>query len=215
MNASINHSFGAAVSHLHGAFLAVLPRIERQARVFFADVRCPHRREDVVAETLALTWRWYVLLLQRGKNPNEFISVLGGFAARRVRAGRCLCGKEKVNDALSALAQRRRGFVVAPLPDSSSHDGNIFDEALRDNTQTEVGDQVAFRVDFPVWRSRRCDRDRRLIDDLLVGERTLDVASKYGLSPGRVSQLRREFYQDWLRFHGEDEASVARREDIC
>ena len=37
--------------------------------------------------------------------------------------------------------------------------------------------------------------------DLLLGERTLDVADKYGLSPGRVSQLRRDFMQDWQPIH--------------
>jgi hypothetical protein len=34
----------------------------------------------------------------------------------------------------------------------------------------------------------------------MLGERTLDVAGKYGLSPGRVSQLRREFHDDWEFF---------------
>jgi hypothetical protein len=36
--------------------------------------------------------------------------------------------------------------------------------------------------------------------DLMVGERTADVARKYGLTPGRVSQKRREFMQGWQRF---------------
>jgi hypothetical protein len=35
-------------------------------------------------------------------------------------------------------------------------------------------------------------------------ERTLDLASRHGLSPSRVSQLRREFWQDWERFCGLD-----------
>jgi hypothetical protein len=39
-----------------------------------------------------------------------------------------------------------------------------------------------------------------MIDDLMVGERTLAVADGYGLSPGRISQLRREFHDDWERF---------------
>jgi hypothetical protein len=44
------------------------------------------------------------------------------------------------------------------------------------------------------------DRDRRLIHDLMVGERTADVARKYGMTPGRVSQKRCQFMQDWQRF---------------
>jgi hypothetical protein len=37
----------------------------------------------------------------------------------------------------------------------------------------------------------------------MLGERTLDVAGKYGLSPGRVSQLRRELHDDWEFFCAE------------
>ena len=42
----------------------------------------------------------------------------------------------------------------------------------------------------------------------MPGEGTLDVASKHGLSPARVSQLRREFREDWHRFC-EPEESLA------
>jgi hypothetical protein len=38
----------------------------------------------------------------------------------------------------------------------------------------------------------------------MIGERTLDVADRYGLCPGRISQLRREFCQDWRIFSGDD-----------
>ena len=44
---------------------------------------------------------------------------------------------------------------------------------------------------------------RQVVEDLMVGERTLDVARRHGLSPGRVSQLRREFLHRWEIFCGE------------
>jgi hypothetical protein len=66
-----------------------------------------------------------------------------------------------------------------------------------------VPDQVSFRLDFPAWLQTRTDRDRRMVEDLLAGECTGDVAARYGLTAGRVSQLRREFHDDWERFHGE------------
>jgi hypothetical protein len=133
------------------------------------------------------------------------VSALASLAARSVRTGRRLCGQEKAQDAMCWRAQRRHGFSVERLPDISTLFGNPFDEALRDNTQTEVPDQVAFRVDFPIWRSLFCARDRRLIDELMVGERTQDAARHFGLTPARVSQKRREFQEDWLRFTGEGE----------
>jgi hypothetical protein len=63
----------------------------------------------------------------------------------------------------------------------------VFDEALRDNTQTPPDEQCAFRIDFPAWRASRTERDRRILDALMLGERTLDVAARHGLSPGRAS----------------------------
>ena len=52
---------------------------------------------------------------------------------------------------LSPVAQQRRGFTVSPLPDGSSLAGNVFDEALTDNTITPIPDQVVFRLDWPAW----------------------------------------------------------------
>ena len=37
----------------------------------------------------------------------------------------------------------------------------------------------------------------------MVGGRTLDLARKYGVTPPRISQMRREFKADWARFCGE------------
>ncbi len=35
---------------------------------------------------------------------------------------------------------------------------------------------------------------------MALGERTQDLAARYGCSQARVSQLRREFKADWERF---------------
>jgi hypothetical protein len=34
----------------------------------------------------------------------------------------------------------------------------------------------------------------------MLGERTLDVAARHGITAARVSQLRREFHDDWEFF---------------
>jgi len=192
-----------SLTHLHAAFMAALPRIELHAQVYFRNVRCPGRKEDAIAETVALSWVWFVRLVQRGKNPSDFISTLATYAVRHVRAGRHLVGKEKARDALSSVAQKRKAFTVRSLFDTSFHNGNVFEEALRDNTRTPPAEQAAFRLDFPTWRCRRSDRDRRVIDALMMGERTQDVARRYAMSPGRISQLRADFCADWKQFCGE------------
>jgi DNA-directed RNA polymerase specialized sigma24 family protein len=185
---------------LHARFLALLPRIELHARIYFGHVKCPQRKEDCVQEAVAIAWKWFVRLAERGKDATAFVSALATLAARAVRSGRRVCGQERAKDVLSPLAQRRHGFVVEKLPDYSTLSGTPAEEALRDNTRSEVPAQVAFRLDFPAWRTTLTDRDRRMADDLMVGERTQDVARRFGISPARVSQKRREFQDAWAAF---------------
>jgi hypothetical protein len=188
------------VVQLQNRFLTVLPRIERHARFYFRRLKYPHLREEALAECLALAWWWFVRLVRRGKNPEAFITVLADFAARAVRSGRRLCGQEKANEVLSPVAQRRHGFAVQRLHLYAYPAGRRCEEAVRDNTQTPVADQVVFRVDFPAWLQTRTKRDRRIIDRLLLGEQTGVVAQAFDLSSSRVAQLRRQFHAEWLRF---------------
>ena len=202
--------------HLHTAFLSILSRIETHARVSCRGLRCPHSREEFRAEVVALCWQWFVRLVEKGKDPLTFPTTLATYAARAVRSGRRLTGQERSKDALSPLAQRRHGFRVGPLPTStrrpfeevragfSRQAPDAFEERLKDNAVTPPPDAAAFRIDFPAWLRSRTDRDRRLIEGLMRDERTLDLARKHRVSPSRVSQLRREFWQDWEHFCGLD-----------
>jgi hypothetical protein len=188
------------VDEMHAAFLAFLPWIRLHGQVYFRHVKCLVTREDCIAEMVAIAWKWHVRLAQRGRDASRFVGALASYAARSVNSGRRLARMERPNDVLSGRAQREHGFAVVRLPAFSTLTANPLEEALHDNTQTEVPDQVAFRIDFPTWRLTRTERDRRVVDDLMMGEGTLDVSRKYGISPARVSQLRRDFHEDWLRF---------------
>ena len=202
-----------SLSQLHARFLALLPRIRTHGRVVFRHLKCPNKKADAIAEMVALSWRWFVRLVQKGKDPAQFPSILATFAARAVQSGRRLTRMERPKDVLSPRAQQLHDFKVESLPVStrasfehlySSPHGqqrqDTFEERLRDNTVTPVPEQVSFRLDFPAWLKTRTERDRQVVEDLMVGERTGDVAARHGLTAGRVSQLRRDFLEDWLRF---------------
>jgi hypothetical protein len=202
---------------LHAQFLAILPRIERHARVYFRQLSAI-KKEEALADVVALAWKWFCRLVERGKDVNAFVSALATYAARAVQNGRRLCGQLKAKDVLSERAQRRHGFRVEPLPLSTRtcHEElnglggqrqlDIYEERLQDNTRTPPDEQAAFRIDFPAWLRTRTHRDRRIINDMVVGERTMHLARRFGISPARVSQLRREYHQDWRRFTGEPQA---------
>jgi hypothetical protein len=194
----------ASLGHLQARFLELLPRIEGHARARFRHLRCPGRRADAVAETIAVSWRWYVRLAARGRDAAPFVGALALLASRHVRSGRRLCGQEHSKDALSALAQQRHGFVAQALP---GHDtggaGNEALDALRDNTMTPPPEQAAFRIDFPLWLIALGERRGKIAQDMVVGHTTQEVAALHGVSQGRISQMRRELHDDWQRFHGE------------
>jgi len=181
----------------------ILPRVKTHGRVFFRHLKCRHKKAEAIAEMVALSWKWVVRLVEMGKDPARFPTAIASYAARAVHSGRRLAGMERTQDVLSPLAQARHSFVVGKVPDFATLSVNPLSEALTDNTQTPPDEQAAFRLDFPAWLKTRTDRDRRVIEDLMVGERTGDVATRHGLTAGRVSQLRRDFLEDWQRFCGE------------
>jgi hypothetical protein len=195
---------GQGAGALHAAFVALLPRIERHARITFRHLGCPQGRDDAVAEAVALAWRSYLRLVERGKAPAQSVSRFAGYAARAVKRGRRVCGQEAGQEVLSPRAQARHGFAVRRLPEGpTTLNGSPLEEALLDNAVTPPPEAAAFRIDFPAWLATWPERDRRLIEALGLGERTLALADQFGLTPGRISQKRREYHSDWERFCGD------------
>jgi hypothetical protein len=204
-------SLSPSLADLQARFVSIMPRIEVHGQISFRNERCPGKKDDCLAEMLAISWKWFVQLHNKGKDPTTFVSVIATYAARAVKSGRRLCGQEKTKDVLSPMAQRRRDFAVVPLPDHSTLNSNPLQEALLDNTQTPVPDQVSFRLDFPDWIRTHAQRDRRVIAELMAGEQTQEVARKHGVSSARISQMRHEYHADWLTFCGELPAATPSR----
>jgi hypothetical protein len=81
---------------------------------------------------------------------------------------------------------------------------DAFEERLRDNTQSPVPEQAAFRADYPTWLAQLSTRHRAIIEDMALDVGTQELARLFKLTPGRISQMRREFHLNWRRFHGEE-----------
>ena len=195
----------AALAHLHASFLAiVLPRVLSHGRVCFRGMKCPHRREDAIQDMIGLAWTWHLRLAEKGKDATCFPTALASYAARAVRSGSRVAGQERVNDILSPVAQRRHRFYVGRLPDFETLTQHPLCEALLDNTKSPPDETVCFKLDFLAWLASLTERDRSIVEDLMMGERARDVANKYRISPARISQKRREFCRDWFVYCGDD-----------
>jgi hypothetical protein len=195
----------SALAHLQATFLAiVLPRVLSHSRVCFRGIKCPSRREDAIQEMIGLAWTWHLRLAEKGTDATAFPTALASYAARAVRSGSRVAGQERANDVLSPVAQQRRHFFVGKLPDFETLTDHPVCEALLDNTKSPPDETVCFKLDFMAWLASLTERDRGIVEALMIGERALDVANKYRMSAARISQKRREFRQDWCTFLGED-----------
>jgi DNA-binding NarL/FixJ family response regulator len=74
-------------------------------------------------------------------------------------------------------------------------------EAAATDSRYPVDRTVQFKMDFiEGWLQEQTKRDRAIIVDLAMGESTGDVARKYGVSDGLISQYRKRFRASWNEY---------------
>jgi hypothetical protein len=184
-------------------FAAMLPMIVNYVRPAFRRLR-PEARQEAVQEAVASSCAAYYRLAQRGRENLAFATVLARHAVAQVRVGRQISGSLNSNDISSAYAQKRRSLRLARLDRFDTREGG-WQEVLVEDERTPILTQVAFRIDFPRWLDTLSARDREVAEALAEGGSTTDVAKRFGLTLGRISQIRRKLEKSWLEFHGEEE----------
>jgi hypothetical protein len=189
----------------HAGFLAMLPEIRDQLRFAFRGFS-PEARHDAVEESVALVVAAYARLHQQGRADIAYPTVLAMYAARHYRAGRRVGGHLNRNDVMSPYAQRHHGIVLERL-DRRDPAGD-WKEVLVEARGVTPAETAAARIDFADWLGRLCRRDRGVATTLATGETGRETAKLFGLTAGRISQLRSELKRNWQAFQGEpaDEA---------
>jgi len=184
-------------------FVALLPVILNYVAPAFRTLG-PEARAEAIQEAVANAYVAYARLVERGREKLAFATVLARFAVAQVWAGRQVGGRLNIRDISSVYAQRRKQFKLERL-DRYDPDEGCWREAVVEDRRTPVPDQVSFRIDFPAWLNSLPRRERKIAEALSKGERTTDLARRFGLSLARISQMRREFLESWNRFHGEED----------
>jgi hypothetical protein len=214
----------ASADDRQAQFMVLLPRIVTHARIQFRHVKCRAHRDEALQECVSLGWKWYVRLWERGKDAMDFPVAFVCLVVKAVKSGRRLCGQEKAKDVLSPLAQRQHRFTVESLPASRRscfQEGHakpgdqrmlhIFDERLRDNPSTSPADAAAFRIDWPEFFAALPARDRKLAVFLSLGHSGKAAAAQFGVSAGRVTQLRQKWCRQWRACQGDEMACEVRQ----
>ena len=138
-------------------------------------------------------------MAERGKDPMPIVFAIARNCARAVSNHRRLHGKTVDRKPCECIFHRAdRGLAgKSSLNQGTAGENAEIKEALIDNRQSPVPEQVCFRIDFPVWRQLYPDRHRSIQTAMMLGHKTQEVAQRFGLTEGRISQLRREYHADW------------------
>jgi hypothetical protein len=184
----------------HQGFLEMLPRIERHARIALRGLS-GEAKDDAVCEVVANCLCSYRRLHERNQLQRAFATTLARFAVAHVYRGRHVGTSSCAHDVYSTPARQR--FRLELPSHGAENDRSEWLECLADNRRTPVPEQAHFRIEFPRWLRRQTKRNQQIARRLLLGYSTEDVALQFRLSPGRVSQLRREFYESWSEFTGD------------
>ena len=183
------------------SFLVLLPRLMAYLTSAFDRFR-PEQREDALQEAQASDFVAFARLCERGRARFGVPRSLARYATAHWFAGRRVGSPLKGSDVLSVYAQRRHSIIVEPL-DHPKDSENAWRASFLVDRQTPIPEQVWFRIDFPVWLAQLSERNRQVAVALARGDTAREVSQRFAVSPGRVSQLRREFRESWRQFHGE------------
>jgi len=191
----------SAASARAAKFLALLPQIREQARFAFRS-EGGERREELIAETIANCWVAFVRLVERGLIDAVYATPLAQYAIKQVRDGRRVGCRLNVRDVSSEYAQQAKRFSVDRLDRYDAENGE-WREVLIEDRKSGPADTAAARMDIADWFDSLPRYKRRIAETLASSETTKATARKFRVSPGRISQTRRELETAWQEFQGE------------
>jgi hypothetical protein len=191
----------------HRRFLALMPAIRRSAEFSFRKLR-PDLRKEMVDEVVVNALAAFARLVERGKEDSAYASSLAEYAVKQVRQGREVGNRLNSKDVSSRYAQQRKGFQLERLDQFDASDDE-WKEILIEDRKAGPAETAASRIDFAEWLATMSSLHRKIAQCLGTGASTAEAAQRFAVSPGRISQLRREFQESWLAFHGETVAGGA------
>ena len=181
-------------------FLAMLPQIRRQASRAFRNAGAEARAE-LTQEVIALAFAMLVRLVRRGKVGLAYPTPLADYAIRQVRAGRRVGCRQNRQDIMSPIALRLGSDDSSGR--SASRAGRWFEPNVMRRSTCGSGRDGSSALDLADWFRSLSPRNRRIARALALGEQTNVVAQRFGLTPGRISQLRAWFRNHWEQFQAE------------
>lgn len=188
-------------------FLKLLPLIRRHAKFAFRDLK-GNDFDDAVQEAIANALVAYARLAQQGRADQASASSLARYAVAHYWAGRRVGAKSNIHDVTSAYCRSQRGVRIESLHHWDKQD-QAWREVLVEDKNVTPAELAASRIDVPAWLKSLSPRERQIAELLATGETTSQVANDFGVSRGRISQLRRQLHESWVHFCEPDQEAAA------
>jgi hypothetical protein len=188
------------------AFEAMIPAIERHAKIAFRHLDA-EAREEAVQETTCNACQAYVRLVELGKADMAYPSVLARYGVGQTKEGRKVGGKLNCQDVSSDYCQQKKNLLVERL-DRYDSEEQAWAEILVEDKHAGPAETAISRIDFAAWLQLLPRRLRKIATFLANGETAGSAAKRFRVSEGRISQIRKELLQAWRRFQGEEPAPV-------
>jgi DNA-binding NarL/FixJ family response regulator len=185
----------------------MLPQILTHAKCAVSFLK-PEARSEAVQEVAANACQAYARLVDLGKTDIAYPIALARYGVKQTRDHRKVGGHLNIKDVLRRYCQTRKGVIVEKL-DKFDRAENAWEEVLVEDKTAGPSEIASTRIDFSDWLASLTRRDRRIAESLAEGNRTADLARKFKISAGRISQLRRELAESWRKFVGDDPSGAA------
>jgi DNA-directed RNA polymerase specialized sigma24 family protein len=194
---SKRNSTQKALESLQQQFLNLLPDIERYAGHVFRRCR-PSDRDDLVSETVARVWLFFLRLSASGKDPKRVFRPLLRFSVLAVKDGRRVGGRRNSKELCHRA--RRDGLRIVSLESWDDSSRTPWREILAETRAFSPAETAAARMDIEAWLKAQPAQKRSVARYLALGESTSSAAKKFRISCARISQLRRELQHSWHQF---------------
>ena len=167
-----------SIERLQQDFVRLLPDTERYAKHVFRRCR-PADRDELVSETVARMWLFFVRLSARGKDPKRVFRPLLRFCILAVKDGRRV-GEQRNCKELYHCA-RRDGLRIVSLEDRDDKSRSPWREILAETKVFSPAETAAARLDIEAWLKEQSARNRSIANLLAAGEGTASVAKRFRL----------------------------------
>ena len=183
-------------------FMSIMPAVQTHASVCFRKLN-PTDQEEATAEAIARACVTYANLVRQKKLDRVYAGNIATFAVKAVNSGRRVGGHQNRKDVLSPTAQKTKNITMASLSPWSTPD-NTWRDLLLESKRVSPADQACFNVDFHEWLKSWPERHRQIIAALAAGHRGKAVARMFGVTEGRVCQIRARYRRSWEQMQGMD-----------